>query len=217
MDEFSGYCCVEHGREAVQSGEASACVICERNPQSDQGFCLSCADLVTGEALGISDPNGPSTSNSQGRSWDASSSLSAAEAVRIAEIESQNEQLTKYKSLVSHFQESLTCQICSEIYKQPCSLSPCGHIVCYPCLFKWFTAAVPEGEDPSTFLHMLNKTCPYCRSAVSQKPAEVWNMKAMVQKLVSSGLMEGESSEDGHEGLGERTGNGGDPWKGIFG
>ncbi|KAG6894936.1 hypothetical protein C0992_003902 [Termitomyces sp. T32_za158] len=113
-----------------------------------------------------------------------------------------------------------------ETQRLPFALAPCGHIVCYSCLVRWFTSPeVPHEpnslqEDissPSETSHFhKKKKCPVCRTSIFERPVEVWGVKSMVTGLVRSGLvelpaplsaLEPEASISNHD----------DPWRNIFG
>jgi hypothetical protein len=95
---------------------------------------------------------------------------------------------------------------------KPYALAPCGHITCYGCLVRWFTA--PQNPQPQngnaagadepqldSIEHILNspavrngafmrrrKNCPICRAVVQERPIEMWGIKSMVAALVRSEL-----------------------------
>jgi len=139
---------------------------------------------------------------------------------------------------------------------KPYALGPCGHVTCYDCLIRWFTAIqnfnepqAPEngnqadleggaaGNDSitrildstsarrGTFLRR-RKTCPICRTAVYERPAEMWGIKNMVSALVRSHLVElpephnsptvrgaGERNQNEENGIDD---NSHDPWRNVF-
>jgi hypothetical protein len=56
---------------------------------------------------------------------------------------------------------------------------------------RWFTASTDEAGGIPVRHHIhKRKTCPICRSVVSERPAEVWTVKGMVGGLVRSALVE---------------------------
>jgi Zinc finger, C3HC4 type (RING finger) len=122
--------------------------------------------------------------------------------------------LQRHKNHLAQHQQSLTCQICLDLMHKPFALAPCGHITCYNCLIRWFTALqnsnatgaaddnanpLPENVDEvqlivssteatqGTYLRR-RKTCPVCRATVLQRPVEMWGIKSMVVTLVNSKL-----------------------------
>ncbi|KDQ63341.1 hypothetical protein JAAARDRAFT_53566 [Jaapia argillacea MUCL 33604] len=190
-EECSGFCSVGHGRESVRVGRVKGCTECSRDPQVEDGLCLLCIDRKTRAAL-----RHPvaSTSRSSGVT-----SGSSSDGSLTFNITAEATELAKYRSLLGELEESLTCLVCSELYTNPCSLSPCGHTACQKCLFNWFSASLGA-----------NKTCPECRSVVKEKPAEAWGVKSMVASLVRSGLCVG-----GKEVVDDVVRR--DPWNGMFG
>ncbi|KAF9523781.1 hypothetical protein CPB83DRAFT_898454 [Crepidotus variabilis] len=50
------------------------------------------------------------------------------------------EELGKEKQITTCLQPHLTCIICLDLLHSPFAVVPCGHIVCYHCLVKWFCA-----------------------------------------------------------------------------
>ncbi|TFK29427.1 hypothetical protein FA15DRAFT_663965 [Coprinopsis marcescibilis] len=74
-------------------------------------------------------------------------STSAQAEAQAAEIERLTQRLAEHTALLQQHQtqlasvqQSLTCQICLDLLHRPFALSPCGHIACYTCLLRWFTA-----------------------------------------------------------------------------
>lgn len=124
--------------------------------------------------------------------------------------------LQKHKVYLTQHQQALTCQICLDLMYKPFALAPCGHITCYNCLIRWFTAlqnpnaAAVANDNANPLLENVDevqlivnsaearqgtylrrrKTCPVCRAAVLQRPVEMWGIKAMVATLVNSELMD---------------------------
>ncbi len=138
---------------------------------------------------------------------------------------------------------------------KPYALSPCGHATCYDCLVRWFTAiqnlnepqARENGQvdleggaaDDANVTRILDstsarrgtflrrrKTCPICRTAVYERPAEMWGIKNMVSALVRSHLVDlpeppnpptvrgaGERNQNVENGIDD---NDHDPWRNIF-
>ncbi|KAG6883518.1 hypothetical protein C0993_005722, partial [Termitomyces sp. T159_Od127] len=141
------------------------------------------------------------------------------------ELEAQRLLLKQHQSHLAQVHQALTCQICLDLLHKPFALAPCGHIVCYPCLVRWFTAPEAPNElhslqedissPPETSHCHKKKKCPVCRTHVIERPVEVWGVKSMVTGLVRSGLielpapipvLEAEASTSRHD----------DPWRNIF-
>ena len=122
--------------------------------------------------------------------------------------------LQRHKIHLAQHQQAVTCQICLDLLHRPFALAPCGHITCYNCLIRWFTALqnpnppaddivnpLPENVDEvqlivssaeaerGTYLRR-RKTCPVCRAAVLLRPVEMWGIKSMVVTLVNSKLVD---------------------------
>ena len=138
--------------------------------------------------------------------------------------------LKRHQTHLTSVQQSLTCQICLDLLYKPFALAPCGHVACYDCLVRWFTAPGPgeneadnqnanRGRANANGIHVhKRKTCPICRARVSERPVEVWGMKDLVNALVRSKLVEipgasGASSSNDRQGSAARAT---DPWHRIF-
>lgn len=69
------------------------------------------------------------------------SNTDAREIARLKEqLATQRHLLERHQTHLTHVQQSLTCQICLDLLHKPYALAPCGHITCYGCLVRWFTA-----------------------------------------------------------------------------
>ncbi|KAF8639195.1 hypothetical protein AX17_001681 [Amanita inopinata Kibby_2008] len=160
------------------------------------------------------------------------------------QLEAQSQLLQKHQTHIASIHQSLTCQICLDLLYKPFALAPCGHVACYDCLVRWFTAPGADqnatgnsnanqrnatlNNITSNYVHK-RKTCPVCRSSVLERPVEVWGIKDMVNGLVksklvenipSSGMVEATASTSDRQNTrsSERaTGAGAvDPWQRIF-
>lgn len=122
--------------------------------------------------------------------------------------------LQRHKIHLAQHHQALTCQICLDLMHKPFALTPCGHITCYNCLIRWFTAfqnpnaaaddnANPLPENVDEVQLIINsteakrgkylrrrKTCPVCRAAVLQRPVEMWGIKSMVVTFINSKLVD---------------------------
>ena len=95
------------------------------------------------------------------------------------------------------------------------SLVPCGHTSCLTCLQSWFRAPAPSVRDgePVIPVSRRKKTCPQCRSIVTQRPVGVFLIRDFAHHV--------ETMLSAHEGrppaVPEQEANAGaDPWEGIF-
>ncbi|KAG5340860.1 hypothetical protein C0989_000320 [Termitomyces sp. Mn162] len=141
------------------------------------------------------------------------------------EIEVQRFLLTQHQSHLAQVHQALTCQICLDLLHKPFALAPCGHIACYPCLVRWFTAPEALGElhrlqedttgPPETSHCYKKKKCPVCRTHIIERPVEVWGVKSMVTGLVRSGLVELPAPAPALEPESSTSTND-DPWRNIF-
>ncbi|KIL66016.1 hypothetical protein M378DRAFT_10318 [Amanita muscaria Koide BX008] len=155
-------------------------------------------------------------------------------------LEAQSQLLKKHKAYLTSMQHSLTCQICLDLLYKPFALASCGHVACYGCLVRWFTAPAPGELVPDNQNNNQNnaapngiignhvykrKTCPICRARVIERPIEVWAIKDMVNTLVRSKLLDvvpSASAEDATNGrqANQASGSNGrtvqDPWEKVF-
>src|SRR6476469_7656958 len=62
----------------------------------------------------------------------------------------------------------MTCSICIDLFSVPV-VTPCGHLFCYKCLFKW----------------IKSKTrCPQCRNRITTVPYPCFLMENLVEELL---------------------------------
>lgn len=78
----------------------------------------------------------------------------------------------------------VTCQICHRFMYEPYAVS-CGHTYCYSCLSQWFA-------------DKHKKTCPDCRTVITQHPTPSYVLREMVLIFASRTelLPDGETAED---------------------
>ncbi|KAG6914847.1 hypothetical protein DXG01_014979 [Tephrocybe rancida] len=141
------------------------------------------------------------------------------------EIDAQRLLLRQHQSHTTQVHQALTCQICLDLLHKPFALAPCGHVVCYPCLVRWFTAPEAAGgphnleEDipgrARTSHSHKKKNCPICRTTITERPVEVWGIKGMVTGLTRSGLVELPAPAPEAEAE-PSTSTSDDPWRNIF-
>ncbi|CAI6341638.1 unnamed protein product [Periconia digitata] len=82
------------------------------------------------------------------------------------------EQLKVLKSDFDSLRSHLTCKICDRLLYQPYTIA-CGHTYCYSCLCTWFVN------------NKARKTCPDCRTAVSQAPAPAYIIRDMTTMFIA--------------------------------
>ncbi|KAG6855817.1 hypothetical protein H0H87_010578 [Tephrocybe sp. NHM501043] len=141
------------------------------------------------------------------------------------QLEAQRLLLKQHQTYLTQVHQALSCQICLDLLYKPFALAPCGHVVCYPCLVRWFTAPEAAGGPnsleeeilgaPGTSHQHKKKKCPICRTHVMERPVEVWGVKDMVAGLTRSGLVEllvptSEAEAEASTSTNE------DPWQNIF-
>ncbi|KAF9485629.1 hypothetical protein BDN70DRAFT_988564 [Pholiota conissans] len=165
----------------------------------------------------------------------STSSDQTSEINRLKEqLASQTALLKRHQNHMNTHQQSLTCQICLDLMHKPYALIPCGHITCYGCLVRWFTAVPeipggvnvpdPQNDNVDAILNgptarngahiRRRKNCPVCRAVVVQRPVEMWGIKSMVATLVKSGLADLPTPVN--QPVEENVDNNHDPWKNIF-
>ncbi|KAF2176704.1 hypothetical protein K469DRAFT_606335 [Zopfia rhizophila CBS 207.26] len=76
------------------------------------------------------------------------------------------EQLKALKSDFDGLRSLVTCKICDRLLYEPYIIS-CGHTYCYSCLCTWFVN------------NKARKTCPDCRTVVTQPPAPAYVIREM--------------------------------------
>lgn len=116
-------------------------------------------------------------------------------ALKKAEEAPKPDAEEQLKALQSNFEElraQVTCQICMRLLYQPYTIS-CGHTYCYSCLCTWFASNVSN---------KTKKTCPDCRSVVTQIPAPAYAVRSIATVFYSRPdlLLPGETVEQ-HETL----------------
>ncbi|KAI0822434.1 hypothetical protein BC628DRAFT_1364217 [Trametes gibbosa] len=143
-------------------------------------------------------PSPSHSSSSKGKEpaiTDLQDQVSVKTNVRLSVVSSvtpliaRRQLVSKHETLVSAFQQSLSCQICLDLMHKPFALAPCGHSACYQCLVNWFKAPPPDVPANEVLpVWLRRKTCPHCRTVVKERPIEIWTIKDMVATLVKSGL-----------------------------
>ncbi|KAI0357007.1 hypothetical protein OH77DRAFT_1423290 [Trametes cingulata] len=129
------------------------------------------------------------------------------------EVSAKATLVAQHESLLSSFQQSLSCQICLDLMHKPFALAPCGHSACYDCLVNWFKAPPPDVPAHDVLpVWLRKKTCPHCRTVVKERPIEIWTIKEMVASLVKSGLAQALLPPPAPA---DALANA-DPWSGIF-
>jgi len=111
----------------------------------------------------------------------------------------------------SHIEDQLNCEICTGRLWLPHILPECGHVFCQNCLEEWFDTTLAHFlaihphynvnlmRHLQGFPHMPQAiayqapqyTCPTCRTAVRNRPVEVFALKALVRTIAAAA---GESS-----------------------
>ncbi|KAF2499187.1 hypothetical protein BU16DRAFT_262894 [Lophium mytilinum] len=82
------------------------------------------------------------------------------------------EQLNSYKSDFDSLRTHVTCKICDRLFYEPYIIS-CGHTYCYSCLCTWFVS------------NKVKKTCPDCRTVVTQAPAPAYVLRDMTHIFIN--------------------------------
>jgi len=84
----------------------------------------------------------------------------------------------------------IECPICCDPLLDPYTVSPCGHVVCFMCLRRWFNAFlldVPAGHRaaPHHFVKLSQvrlNTCPVCRIVIN-RPTPLYIIRDLVEAL----------------------------------
>ncbi|KAG5720182.1 hypothetical protein E4T56_gene3270 [Termitomyces sp. T112] len=134
------------------------------------------------------------------------------------QVQTLKAKIEKREELIMTIETSLQCQICMDLIYQPYALSPCGHILCLHCLQEWFRKAppVPEDddiEDQSNYFLKRTKSCPCCRTVVTQRPIPVFVVKA-----ITTALSKYRAAVEAGTSIRNRSPspNSEDPWRGLF-
>ncbi|KAF9014522.1 hypothetical protein BDZ89DRAFT_448206 [Hymenopellis radicata] len=131
----------------------------------------------------------------------------------------------KADEVISTIETALQCQICMEMLLKPYALSPCGHILCLPCLQEWFRKAPPSADDmdidPEDFedpQYIMNrqKSCPCCRATVLHRPVPVFLVKSVATTLLKAKGPGHTAGTPVSRADGTSTVDGEDPWSGLF-
>lgn len=137
--------------------------------------------------------------------------LKVAEKERAAlqaKTELQEAKLSAQSETISQIHSQCACTVCLELAYRPHVLSPCGHVFCARCLVLWFKKALPDEPPLAPYLTEEQRTeeqqrrtlrrkklCPHCRERVQARPAEVWMIKGLVEKLDQS-IRSGQGNEE---------------------
>ncbi|KIM41414.1 hypothetical protein M413DRAFT_445425 [Hebeloma cylindrosporum] len=216
-----------------------------REEEEDEEPVLSSSDKGKGKAKSDSPPPShppqPVSSSIAGPS--SPIMPDSTEVARLkAQLAEKTTLLERHQTHLNHHQQSLTCQICLDLMHKPYALVPCGHITCYGCLVRWFTApqnpqqqnANAAEQHQDSIEHILNspavrngafmrrrKNCPVCRAVVQERPIEMWGIKSMVAALVRSGLADLPAPAAEPDPPPAAAANNGrddnnDPWRNVF-
>ncbi|PWN34392.1 uncharacterized protein FA14DRAFT_181018 [Meira miltonrushii] len=114
-------------------------------------------------------------------------------------ISQLSDTISQLSDTISQLHSQCACTVCLELAYRPHVLSPCGHVFCARCLVLWFKEALPDEPPFAPYLTeeqrleeqqrrtlRRKKLCPHCRVRVQARPAEVWMIKGLVNKLDES-------------------------------
>lgn len=119
---------------------------------------------------------------------------------------------------------SLQCQICMELLLKPYALSPCGHVLCLPCLQEWFRKAPPSTDDmeidediddPEYIIHR-QKSCPCCRAVIYDRPVPIFLVKSVTSTLMKAKGPGHTAASPLSRPDGSSLATSEDVWKGLF-
>ncbi|KAG8830721.1 hypothetical protein FRC17_004346 [Serendipita sp. 399] len=124
-------------------------------------------------------------------------------------LKEKEKQIEEQNKALNSMHQQVQCQICLETLSRPFALVPCGHVCCLGCLQQWFKAPpMDDAGRPRVPLIRRKKTCPHCRSTVTQRPVEVYVLKEIISYL--------EPAIRATPGPDRQVANPEDPWKDIF-
>lgn len=179
------------------------------------------SDAGSNKGKGRATPDRASAQDSKERIADLEGQMSTKSNVRsfytsnTTPLTMPRQLVTQHETLLSSFQQSLSCQICLDLMHKPFALAPCGHSACHQCLVNWFKAPPPDVPAHDVLpVWLRKKTCPHCRTVIKDRPIEIWTIKDMVATLVKSGLAPAPLlplAPPPEEGAANA-----DPWSGIF-
>ncbi|KAI9818227.1 MAG: hypothetical protein M1827_000852 [Pycnora praestabilis] len=100
-------------------------------------------------------------------------------------VSAQDELLRTLKSDFDGLRSVITCRVCVRLLYEPYTIG-CGHTFCYSCLCQWFVS------------NKYKKTCPDCRSEVTQQPAPAYLVREMTELLINRAelMPDGETTEE---------------------
>ncbi|KAK7060807.1 hypothetical protein VNI00_000540 [Paramarasmius palmivorus] len=149
----------------------------------------------------------------------------SAKKEQDTQIQALSSKVNKGEETIRSIETHLSCQICMEIMNKPFALSPCGHVLCMPCLQDWFRKAPPslddmdidpEDADDPEYLKYRQKSCPCCRAVIERRPAPLFVLKSVVNavqkhKCASENAASSSTQRSDSPLVGEE-----DPWEGLF-
>ncbi|KIY70100.1 hypothetical protein CYLTODRAFT_488369 [Cylindrobasidium torrendii FP15055 ss-10] len=142
-----------------------------------------------------------------------------------AELASLKVKKQRADEVLSNIEMAMQCQICMELLLKPFALSPCGHVLCLPCLQEWFRKAPPSADDMDIdpqdlddphYIMYRQKSCPCCRATVLHRPVPVFLVKSVASAVIKSKGPGHTSGTPVSRDDGTSTVDSDDVWKGLF-